>query len=75
MTAERNSSETSRTVASRLYPAIEKCDRGPGSDANDVDPRVGIKLTSMSLLDAARALLEARENQMVIRVEPSSPPR
>ena len=78
MTIEHKIADAFRTVALRLEHAIESGHCDTSLDANDLietlvsiadelDPPVPTEPTS--LLDAARALPEARENQMVTRVE------
>lgn len=78
MSAEHKIAEALRTVALRLEHAVESGHRDTSLDANDlIETLVSIADAVVppvateppSLLDAARALLEARENQMVTRIE------
>ena len=80
MTTQNQIADAMRTVALRLEHAIETGHRGTGIDANDlidiltsvadeVDSPVANPNPPLSVLNAARALLEARENEMVTRVE------
>ncbi len=80
MTTQHQIADAMRIVALRLEQEIETGHRGSQLDANDLidiltsvadelDAPVADPSPPRSVLDAARALLEARENQMVTRVE------
>ena len=81
MTTIHQVADALRTVAMKLEHAIEAGHHGTGIDANDLietltsvadelDSAAPTTVTPpKSLLAAAKALLEARENQMVTRVE------
>lgn len=79
MTPEQKVADAVRVVALRLEHALETGHRSTEIDANDLletllsvadqlDPQTPTE-TGPSLLEAAQALLEARENQMVTAVE------
>lgn len=81
MTPERKVADALRVVALRLEDAIERGYRQNTIDASDLletlvsvadrlDPSLPTTVPEkQSVVDAARALLEARENQMVTHVE------
>lgn len=80
MTTQHQIADAMRTVALRLEHAIETGHRGTQLDANDlidiltsiadeVDSPVANPSSPLSVLNTARALLEARENQMVTYAE------
>lgn len=81
MTTIHQMADAFRTVALRLERALEEGRRSTRIDANDLhetllaiadllDPAVGDNAEpGPSVVDAARALLEARDNQMITHVE------